>query len=276
MASTRAESASISAPPFSDSVRQNQRWWRARPQISASGHTYRAAPPAARGALTDRHAPMARCRKATKGDGDRSSRRPAHSAGSHGQARLLKRLGTGRGTHPGQRRCAAPTGRKRPPERRRAHGGHVLIRDVPLRQTATRRSSAALCLLGSPTVQLWEADRSAFQAREVRFVLPLDLLEVREKPFHGLRWPPIGAQLRHELELPRHTGGALADMAAHHLQLGFTLCPALLHPGNDSIGWFPREARPAVPSCHPTDPQTLSITDREGHETPSWTCMETA
>ena len=47
-----------------------------------------------------------------KGDGDRSIRRPAHPAGSHGQQRPLWRLGTGRETHLGQRRCAAPTGRK--------------------------------------------------------------------------------------------------------------------------------------------------------------------
>ena len=68
---------------------------------------------------------------------------------------------------------------------------------------------------------LQEADRSALQAGEVRLVLPLDVLEACKKLFRGLRGPPIDAQLRHELELPRHAGGALADMAAGHLQLSF-------------------------------------------------------
>ena len=70
-------------------------------------------------------------------------------------------------------------------------------------------------------VQLWETDLSAFQAREVRHVQPLVLLEARKELFRNLRGPPVGAQLRYELELPRHVGGALADMAADHLQIGF-------------------------------------------------------
>ena len=47
-----------------------------------------------------------------KEDGDRSIRRPAYPARSHGQFRPPWRLGAGRETHLGQRRCAAPTGRK--------------------------------------------------------------------------------------------------------------------------------------------------------------------
>ena len=47
-----------------------------------------------------------------KEDGDRSIRRPAYPARPHGQFRPPWRLGTGRETHLGQRRCAAPTGRK--------------------------------------------------------------------------------------------------------------------------------------------------------------------
>ena len=71
-------------------------------------------------------------------------------------------------------------------------------------------------------VQLWEADLSLFQAREMRLVL-LDVLEARKELFCGLREPPVGVQLCHELELPRHVGGTLADMAANHLQIGFFL-----------------------------------------------------
>lgn len=52
---------------------------------------------------------------------------------------------------------------------------------------------------------------------------PLALVEACEKLFRDLRAPPIGTQLRHELELPRHASAALADMAADHLQLGFFL-----------------------------------------------------
>ena len=61
----------------------------------------------------------ARCRRAMKGDGDRSIRRPTHPAGSHGQHRPPWRLGTGRETHLGQRRCAAPTGQKRQAQKSR-------------------------------------------------------------------------------------------------------------------------------------------------------------
>lgn len=53
-------------------------------------------------------------------------------------------------------------------------------------------------------IALMGIDRSAFQAREVRFVLPLDLLKAYKELFRSLREPPIGAQLRHELGLPRH------------------------------------------------------------------------
>ena len=59
----------------------------------------------------------------------------------------------------------------------------------------------------------------ALQAREMRLVLPLNVLEAREELFRNLRKSSIGAQLRHELELPRHAGGTLADMAADHLQI---------------------------------------------------------
>ncbi len=57
----------------------------------------------------------------------------------------------------------------------------------------------------------------------MRLVLLLDVLEVRKEPFRILRGPTIGAQLCHELELPCHVGGTLADMAADHLQIGFFL-----------------------------------------------------
>ena len=63
----------------------------------------------------------------------------------------------------------------------------------------------------------------AFQAREMRLVLPLALLETCEQLFRNLHGPPIGVQLCHELELPCHVSSALADMAANHLQIGFLL-----------------------------------------------------
>jgi len=72
-------------------------------------------------------------------------------------------------------------------------------------------------------IQLWKADLSTFQAREVRLVLPLDVFEAREELFRDFRGPPIGAQFGHGLDLPRHAGGTLANMAADHLQIGFFL-----------------------------------------------------
>ena len=55
----------------------------------------------------------------------------------------------------------------------------------------------------------------------MRLVLPLKILEIHEELFRSLCRPPAGAQLCHELGLPRHVGGTLADMAADHLQIGF-------------------------------------------------------
>ncbi len=54
-------------------------------------------------------------------------------------------------------------------------------------------------------------------------MLLLDVFEVRKELFRSLRRPLVGAQLCHELELPRHAGGSLAGMAANHLQIGFFL-----------------------------------------------------
>jgi len=82
------------------------------------------------------------------------------------------------------------------------------------------RPRAVLCLFSNPMTQLWEANWSAFQAREVRLVQLLALLEGREELFRDLRGLPIGAQFRHAPELPCHLEGALADMAADHLQIG--------------------------------------------------------
>ena len=72
----------------------------------------------------------------------------------------------------------------------------------------------------------------------MRFVLPLDVPENRKELFRNLRGPPISAQLRHELGLPRHAGGTLADMAADHLQLGFLPSHTLSRriQGNDQRG----------------------------------------
>ena len=93
-------------------------------------------------------------------------------------------------------------------------------------------------------VQPWEADRSASQAREVRLVLPLALLEAYEELFRDLRRVPIGAQFRHELDLPRHAGGTSEDMAADHLQIGLLLhrsCPVATE--NDQRRQVPGKAK---------------------------------
>ena len=74
------------------------------------GEAYRARPLV--GARRPDRRVDARCRRVMKEDGDRSIRRPAYPARSHGQFRPPWRLGAGRETHLGQRRCAAPTGRK--------------------------------------------------------------------------------------------------------------------------------------------------------------------
>ena len=66
-------------------------------------------------------------------------------------------------------------------------------------------------------------------------MLPLGVLEARKELFRNLRGPPIGAQLRHELKLPRHVGGALADMAADHLHLGFFLRHVLSRAFKETI-----------------------------------------
>ena len=89
------------------------------------------------------------------------------------------------------------------------------------------------------------ADLSALQAREVCLVLPLDLLEVRKELFRSLRGPLIGAQLCHELELPHHAGGTLADMAADHLQIVFFLRHVLSRriQGSDRLRLVPGEGQ---------------------------------
>ena len=76
-------------------------------------------------------------------------------------------------------------------------------------------------------------------------MLPLDVLENCKELFRNLREPPIGAQLRHELGLPRHVGGTLADMAADHLQFGFLSSHALSRriQGNDQRRLVPGERR---------------------------------
>lgn len=104
-----------------------------------------------------------------------------------------------------------------------------------------------------------ETSWSAFQAREVRLVLPLDVLEACEELFRGVRRLSMGAQLRQELGLPRHAGGTLADMAADHLQLGFPVCPVLRHSRNHSIRLVPagdrgRPSRPSPLSHEPVSP----------------------
>ncbi len=65
----------------------------------------------------------------------------------------------------------------------------------------------------------------------MRLVLPLDVLDTRKELFRNLRGVPIGAQLRHELDLPCHASGTLADMAADHLQIGLFPPHGLPHPG---------------------------------------------
>ncbi len=69
----------------------------------------------------------------------------------------------------------------------------------------------------------------------MRLVLPLDVLEVCKELFRSPRRPPIGAQLCHELGLPRHIGGTLADMAAYHLQIGLFLRHVLFRAFRQTI-----------------------------------------
>lgn len=78
---------------------------------------------------------------------------------------------------------------------------------------------AVLCLFSNPKTHLRKADRLALQTREVRLMLSLDVLEACKKLFRDFRGPPIGAQFRHDLDLPCHAGGTLANMAADHLQI---------------------------------------------------------
>lgn len=68
----------------------------------------------------------------------------------------------------------------------------------------------------------------AQQAREVRFVLPLDVLKGCQQLFRDFRELAVAAKLGHEPGLMQHTEGALADMALNHLQLGFFFLHA--HP----------------------------------------------
>ena len=78
--------------------------------------------------------------------------------------------------------------------------------------------------------QLWEAEGSTFQAREVRFVLSLALLKGHEELFRNLRGPSIGAQFCHTPRLPCHADGTLADMTEDHSKsVSFlrTFCPVL-------------------------------------------------
>lgn len=91
---------------------------------------------------------------------------------------------------------------------------------------------AARAVVGRPgnqAVGSWEAGRPAFQAGEVRLMLPLRGLEVGEELLRKPRRVPAGAQARHSLALPCHVGGALADVAADHLQLGFPSAPRARH-----------------------------------------------
>ncbi len=66
-------------------------------------------------------------------------------------------------------------------------------------------------------------------------MLPLDVREARKELFRSFRGPPIGAQLRHELELLRDVGGTLADMAADHLQIGLFLRHVLSRAFREAI-----------------------------------------
>ena len=66
-------------------------------------------------------------------------------------------------------------------------------------------------------------------------MLPLDVREARKELFRSFRGPPIGAQLRHELELLRDVGGTLADMAADHLQIGLFLRHVLFRAFRQTI-----------------------------------------
>ena len=66
-----------------------------------------------------------------------------------------------------------------------------------------------------------EGRRSALQAHEVRYVLPLGFLKSREELLREFRRAPAGAQLGHELDLHRNANSAAADMALNHPQLGF-------------------------------------------------------
>lgn len=79
-------------------------------------------------------------------------------------------------------------------------------------------------------------------------MLPLYVFEACKELFRNLRGPSIGTQLRQELALPRHVGGALADMAADHLQIGFFLRHVLFRAFREatSPGWFPGKAKSSL------------------------------
>ena len=66
-----------------------------------------------------------------------------------------------------------------------------------------------------------EGRRSALQAHEVRYVLPLGFLKSREELLREFRRAPAGAQLGHEPDLHCNANSAAADMALNHPQLGF-------------------------------------------------------